>query len=428
MLRFIQLVRPHVSPVDDATPTSLQSASWCETEAQDVFRASLDTAEEICAIDAPSDSAGTCEGDSGGPLVALDPSGAIVEIGITSSGSCNPANAGFFQRIDVISTWLAGEITALSPPGTTTGSATAVGLSSATLAGQVNSNNNETSYDFQYGATSSYGATTPAQITNGNAALPVSATLKGLTPGTTYHYRLLATNANGTSYGADATFTTIPPPAPTPTTQRIGGIGETTAILNGRVNPNGYATSYEFQYGTTTSYGANMTTQRTDDGSTVRSVSTTLKKLAPGATYHYRLVATNANGTSDSADGTFTTRPAPISGTYRGRTTQKERFSVKVASNRTQITALSFGFDLRCAKHPRLVRYTFSPKGSYYWPRRLRGDVAFTDTFTDANRWRYAFTATFTTTGAVSGTMSVRGNSRPYGSCTSGIVHWSAKA
>jgi hypothetical protein len=97
------------------------------------------------------------------------------------------------------------------PPSATTGSATGVTSTAATIAGTVNPNGLSTTYHFEYGTTTSYGTRTPApdgSAGSGTTAAPVSANLSGLTASTTYHYRLVATNSAGTSNGSDATFTT----------------------------------------------------------------------------------------------------------------------------------------------------------------------------------------------------------------------------
>src|SRR5439155_17492828 len=69
-----------------------------------------------------------------------------------------------------------------------------------------------TSYHFEYGTTATYGASTPAADAGaGGADVPVSATLSGLAASTTYHYRLVATNAVGTTFGTDRTVVTQSP-------------------------------------------------------------------------------------------------------------------------------------------------------------------------------------------------------------------------
>jgi hypothetical protein len=102
-----------------------------------------------------------------------------------------------------------------APPTVTTGAATGVSTSAATLHGQLNPNARSTHYHFEYGTTTSYGTSTATKTQAGGvSAVTVSAAVGSLTPATTYHYRLVATNADGTTRGHDRTFTTagIAPP------------------------------------------------------------------------------------------------------------------------------------------------------------------------------------------------------------------------
>jgi hypothetical protein len=94
------------------------------------------------------------------------------------------------------------------PPAATTGAASAVTATTATFNGTVLPNKETTTYRFEYGTTTAYGSQTPAGTTSGNAPKAVSADITGLAPSTTYHFRLVATNASGTATGADAQFTT----------------------------------------------------------------------------------------------------------------------------------------------------------------------------------------------------------------------------
>jgi hypothetical protein len=98
----------------------------------------------------------------------------------------------------------------LLAPVVATGASSGVSGSGATVGGSVDPNEIATTYDFQYGTTTAYGSTsTAASAGAANAAGGVSTALAGLAAGTTYHFRLVATNAAGTNYGADATFTTL---------------------------------------------------------------------------------------------------------------------------------------------------------------------------------------------------------------------------
>jgi streptogramin lyase len=94
-------------------------------------------------------------------------------------------------------------------PGATTSAATNVGPTSATLNGSVRPNSQATTVHFEYGTTTSYGSATP-ETAAGSGAGPaaVPAAVGGLTPGTTYHYRLVASNDSDTTSGADQAFAT----------------------------------------------------------------------------------------------------------------------------------------------------------------------------------------------------------------------------
>jgi Glycosyl hydrolase family 76 len=95
-------------------------------------------------------------------------------------------------------------------PGASTSGAGSITPSAATVSGTVNPNARSTTYYFQYGTTTSYGGTTALQAAgSGRIRVNVSANLSGLSSGTTYHYRLAASNAPGTACGSDRVFTTV---------------------------------------------------------------------------------------------------------------------------------------------------------------------------------------------------------------------------
>ena len=185
---------------------------------------------------------------------------------------------------------------ATSAPTATTGAvddATSIG---ASLTGTVNPNGAETTYYFEYGTSPNYGATTPP-VDVGSGSDPVSITypLAGLTPGDTYHYRLVATNIDGDSYGQDATFQTNAEPSVT--TGPATTLSSTSESLSGTINPNGVETAYYFEYGTSASFGNTSPITDVGGGQSVESVTVTITNLTAGATYDYALVASNALGT-----------------------------------------------------------------------------------------------------------------------------------
>jgi hypothetical protein len=109
-----------------------------------------------------------------------------------------------------------GQITPADPPQALTGPSSAIGLTAATLSGTANAHDATTTVHFEYGTTTAYGSSTPLETVNGGAQVSLSASLTGLESATTYHYRLVAVNARGTTHGADAVFTTATPPPPPP--------------------------------------------------------------------------------------------------------------------------------------------------------------------------------------------------------------------
>jgi hypothetical protein len=168
--------------------------------------------------------------------------------------------------------------------------------------------------NFEYGTSTAYGKVAPCSTSpgSGTSTVAVSTALTGLTANTTYHFRISATNAGGTTKGADETLTTLPntpavaPEAPTSLTQ-------TSAVLNGTVNPEGGEISKcEVEYGTTTAYGSSVPcTILPGSGSGPVAVSASLAGLIANTTYHFRISATTAGGTTKGTDETFKTLAIP---------------------------------------------------------------------------------------------------------------------
>jgi phosphodiesterase/alkaline phosphatase D-like protein len=98
------------------------------------------------------------------------------------------------------------------PPGAVTGAASAVGSTTATVTGTIDTNGAATSWNVQYGTTTGYGVNTTAQtVANSATPVPVSAPLSGLAPLTLFHYRIVAFHSGASiGAGADGTFFTKP--------------------------------------------------------------------------------------------------------------------------------------------------------------------------------------------------------------------------
>jgi hypothetical protein len=117
-------------------------------------------------------------------------------------------------------------------------------------------------------------------------------------------------NELGASEGNLQLWTEYTPLAPTVKTNSMTNPGQTQLTLNGSVNPNGYDTHYHFQYGPTMAYG--WTTPEIDAGGSSSEIAakSTIYGLQAGTPYHYRLVASNAVGTTYGSDQTATTTEA----------------------------------------------------------------------------------------------------------------------
>jgi hypothetical protein len=198
-------------------------------------------------------------------------------------------------------------------PTATTGSASSVSGTGATLNGTVNPGGLVTTYYFQYGTTTSYGSTSSsATLPTATTGSSINRTISGLTPTTLYHFRLIASNTSGTSTGNDGTFTTTAA-APSATTQAASSVTNIGATLNASINPNGAATTAYFQYGLTTNYGSFSSTNPFVASTVASPMASVISGLAPGSLYFFRAVAVNSMGTTIGTDLTFTTTAmAPI--------------------------------------------------------------------------------------------------------------------
>ncbi len=256
-------------------------------------------------------SAGATPTCTGIPAAAEQVSGAT-----SWQGECTFTKPGTYTFICTVHpSEMTGTITVTNgEPTVSTGSATAVGEGAATLNGEVNPEGKATKYFFKWGPTATYGQTTsvPAAI-EGSAEVPVSASLAGLQPGTTYHYRLVAENEKGSAEGADRSFTTLSPPGPpNAVTDPPSAVGETSAMLAGTVDPNGQATEYFFEWGLTSAYDRSTETlPLAAQDRSAHAVTAMLGGLLAGTVYHYRLVAKNASEQVAGVDREFTTTATP---------------------------------------------------------------------------------------------------------------------
>ncbi|MFI5251969.1 MAG: FG-GAP-like repeat-containing protein [Bacteroidota bacterium] len=248
-------------------------------------------------------------------LIGLNQSGGIVSsktiysrfsptsIGSNSGNSISITSTGATpQSVSVSGT---GTSVQQSPTVTTTAT-TYITQTSAQLNGTVNPNGLSTSYYFHGGCQNGQLVDTRSQDAgSGTSVITVNLLLTGLIPNTTYLYNAAATNSAGTTIGGVLSFTTLQ--GQNATTIAATNITQTSAQLNGTVNPNGLSTTYYFTYGTTTNYGTNTSVWSAGSGSASVPVNSSINGLSPNTTYHYRIVASNSGGTSYGEDLLFIT-------------------------------------------------------------------------------------------------------------------------
>jgi phosphodiesterase/alkaline phosphatase D-like protein len=216
---------------------------------------------------------------------------------------------------------------AASSPTVQTGTATNVTTGSAVLTGTVNPNGAPTGYSFNFGTSTALGAITTSQHAgHGTKLVDVKQSISGLIPGTTYYYQLRALSTKGGSAGQIRKFKTAGPPPPGAVTGTATAVGATTATINGTIDTNGAATSWQVQYGTSTAYAAQTPPQTVANSATPVPVSTALSGLAPLTLFHYRIVAFHSGASIGAgADGTFFTEPAkPLAPNLNTKTTPKQ--------------------------------------------------------------------------------------------------------
>jgi hypothetical protein len=199
-------------------------------------------------------------------------------------------------------------------PNVKTGAATNVQGQTATVEGTVNPEGaalGECSFEYETSESGTLSAEcepSAANVPTANEEHTVKANLVGLESGATYHYRLHAANGNGVArYGNYEPFTTLLPPSIVSAVAK--DVTPESALLEASIDPNGYpVTSCEFEYGATTKYGPPVACpQSLGEGTNPVTETLQLTGLKTGETYHWRIVAINANGAAkaSSYDHTF---------------------------------------------------------------------------------------------------------------------------
>jgi hypothetical protein len=220
--------------------------------------------------------------------------------------------------------------TTLAVPIVTTGAAQQITRTTAQASGTVNPGGTATVEHIAYIDQESYEAAVKAGAENPYAgghvtpnvevgsdfsAHDIETTQFGeLTPGTTYHFAVVAANAVGTTIGPDMTFTSLAPTPPLAVTGEPVGITPTSATLTGAVDTRGLQTEVSFEFGSTPALGSleqASVIAGSESGTTVAISTAFGSYLQPGTTYYYRAVASNPDGTSQGTLKSFTTSSFP---------------------------------------------------------------------------------------------------------------------
>jgi hypothetical protein len=231
------------------------------------------------------------------------------------------------------------------PPLVETKAATGVKHVKATLHGHLDPNNSLpiTGCEFEWGESASYGET-PIPCAEGasfNAASAVSAELSGLTPGSTYHFRLHVTTGGGGFSGEDKSFETIAASnVPEAVTGKGSIVSAGSSELKGTVDPNANPlTDCHFEYVNDIAFQASGFSDLSSGGSIPcdqapgsipvdfedHEVTATITGLDPEQIYRFRLVAENANGPGNGKDALVPGPPLveTTGSTYRTTTTAR---------------------------------------------------------------------------------------------------------
>ncbi len=177
---------------------------------------------------------------------------------------------------------------------------------SVELSGSVEAHGLDTQAHFEYGTSTAYGESGPTKDVGSEGSGGVYAEIEeGLAINTLYHFRVVATNSDGTVYGPDEEFRTAPvatisEETALATTSSSSTLGAT--VLDYRVPVN-----VHFEYGVTTEYGTATAPVRLKGVENAAPTTASLSELSAGTTYHFRLVAESEAGTVYGADTTFTT-------------------------------------------------------------------------------------------------------------------------
>lgn len=247
--------------------------------------------------------------------------GVLQDVHLASGGIADVAgigvnpNSGYLYASTVTDSARILMIGTVVPPNATIAPATDVAATTATFNGTVTPPGGGMSakYHFEYSTDGGDWTSFPtADVDVGGPPTPVAVhqQVTGLYPGTHYLVRLVATTV-GPVAPADVSstvdFTTETAPPLIAASEAVDVV-QTTAGLRAKIDPYDLATAYHFEWGPTAAYGQRSpSVDPTINGKTAQVVETSIAGLQPNTAYHFRVVATNAAGTSVGGDRTLRT-------------------------------------------------------------------------------------------------------------------------
>ncbi len=263
--------------------------------------------------------AGLAVVDVTAPLMALATNGTY-HYRIVASNSVGEVRG---EIVDFQATPASGRTEPTARPILSNTTATAIEQSSAIITGQVDARGGTTLVSVEYGLNSSYGsATVPRGVGNGEGSADIAVSLANLLPGTSYHFRVVATNSLGTQAGSDGTFRTADLP-PEVATGAAAVVNTTTVEVKGAADPKGISAEAYFDYGTSRD-ALNLsvaTTPARIEGNQISNLAAKFYNLRQGVTYYYQIRAISEGGTSrgdirsfeiEALSGLVQTLPKPV--------------------------------------------------------------------------------------------------------------------
>jgi YHS domain-containing protein len=265
-----------------------------------------------------------------------------------------------------------------SAPLVGTLSASPVTASSEILAGYASPAGAEATGWFRYATVNpgtcddSFGTRAPSSggtaLGAGLPSVPYTLAVTGLTPGTTYYFCAVASNAWGTGFGHPGLFRTLPT-SPSVSTTSASSLTGNGAQLNGSANPQGDVSTGWFRYATASpgtcndSFGTRVPSSggaALGAGLSSVAFSQAATGLAPGTTYYFCAVASNPEGTSFGTVQSFTTLVPPAVTTSAATSITTSSATLNGAANSN--SAATLGYFRYAAADPGTCNDTFGTR------------------------------------------------------------------